>query len=661
MYGEYEPRFYTILDAEENCYYYTGGGNYDGCERISDGVFRLRSKDVRIDVSYGGSDGCGAVRQRTTITNTGDEPVSVELLSSAYVTGIGKGGSLPWAKNRFLIYYAHSCWTGEAQWRCSTAEAAGLYKTYNHGSQSSFRIGSQGSWSTCQHEPVVIIVDTELGKAWYAEADCGHGWFIDVGIRGYRDDTELCILISDCFERNDGWNRTLNKGECQTSCYSVTGCVDGGFEEALAELTRARRAYCRADFKDKVPPVCYNDYMNALWALPTKEKSLPLIDAAADAGCEYYVMDAGWYNVNKNDVYDLGMWEINDALFGDGGLKSIFDHVYSKDMKPGIWFEFESVGAGAKIIKEHPEYLLTRRGKPLGTTRLLFDFRQAGVREHIRSRIKALYDMGVRYIKNDYNTSTGTGVDPCGAASLHDHTESFYAFIDGIREEFPDLVIENCGSGAMRSDMETLSHFHLQSVSDQEDYFRLPSIVSGSEACIPPERCGVWAYPYPTKIDFRESFVPSKEFTDRFRDGKVTSYCMVTGLMGLLYLSGRIECADEFNKSLIKEAVDIYKATRGYIANSVPVYPSGTFDIDADGVNCFALNDKDDRVLMLAVWNNSDKAVNERIRIEKYVSDKPETVKSYPRINGCKTSLSGGYLSVGLPSGKSAAYVLIRY
>ena len=87
MYGEYEPRFYTILDAEENCYYYTGGGNYDGCERISDGVFRLRSKDVRIDVSYGGSDGCGAVRQRTTITNTGDEPVSVDRQGRLFTVG----------------------------------------------------------------------------------------------------------------------------------------------------------------------------------------------------------------------------------------------------------------------------------------------------------------------------------------------------------------------------------------------------------------------------------------------------------------------------------------------------------------------------------------------------------------------------------------------
>ena len=661
MYKEFKPCFYTSLDAEDNCYYFSGSGNFDGSTVLGDGVFKLKNKDAVVRCEYKGFENSGAARQRTTIENKGDKPLSVELLSSAYVTGIGKGGSKPWKEDRFLIYYTHSCWTGEAQWECTSPEAVGLYKTYNHGSQSSFRLSGQSSWSTCYHEPVVIVVDTELNKAWYAEIDCGHGWFTDVCIRGYRDDTELIIMTTDCFERNDGWHVELKKGESVSTCYSVTGCVDGGFEEALAELTMARREYMKTPFDNGVSPLCYNDYMNALWALPTKEKSLPLIDAAAKAGCEYYIMDAGWYSVNKDETKDLGMWEVDDSIFGDGGLQSIFDYVYYRGMKPGIWFEFESVGGNAEIIKEHPEYLLYRRGNPVGGGRLMFDFRQAGVRKHIRSRVKVLYDMGVRYIKNDYNANTGIGVDPDGAVSLHEHTKAFYDFIDDLRAEFPDLIIENCGSGAMRADMETLSHFHLQSVSDQEDYFRLPSIVSGTNACIPPERCGIWAYPYPTKIDFRESFVPTKEFADRFRDGKVTSYCMVTGLMGLMYLSGRIECADEFNMSLIKEATDIYKETRGYIAKSVPVYPTGTFCIDTNTVDCFGLNDREDRVLMLAVWNNSDEQARKQIYLSKYVTGTPEIVKPYPNIDGYKTNIISKFLQVDLPAGKSAVYVMIRY
>lgn len=657
MYKEYKPLFYVSVNAEDNCYYYSGAGNSDKAEETAPGSYLIRGGAARVDIEYSGCEKSNAVRQRTTLTNTSDKPFDVELLSSAFMSGIGEGGSRPWAKNRFIIHYTHSCWTGEAQWRHVYAEDAGLYRTYNHGSQSSFRLMSQSSWSSCYHEPVVIIEDTELKKAWYAQIDCGHGWCIDVCIRGYRDNICLCVLCTDCFERNDGWHKELLPDQSISTCYTVTGCVDGGFEESVAALTFARRSYC----KTTVPPLCYNDYMNALWALPTKEKTLPLVSAAAEAGCEYYVMDAGWYSVDHDEEKDLGMWEINNELFGDGGLQSIFDDIKAHGMKPGIWFEIESAGVESKIVKEHPEYILRRRGNMIGGRRVMLDFRQAGVREHIRRRIKALYDMGVRFIKNDYNANTGAGIDPDGASSLHEHTNAFYGFIDGIRAEFPDLIIENCGSGAMRSDMETLSHFHLQSVSDQEDYFRLPSIVSGSEACIPPELCGVWAYPYPTKIDFRKSFVPTKEFADRFKDGKVTVYCMVTGLMGLMYLSGRIECADEFNMGLIKEATLLYKENREYTVCSVPVYPTNTFDIDTDGIDSFGLYDAEHRVLTVAVWNNSDKPVNSDIELKKYIGKSAALSGVYPKIKGYSAALSDGVLRVSLPENKTAIYAMIKF
>ena len=35
--------------------------------------------------------------------------------------------------------------------------------------------------------------------------------------------------------------------------------------------------------------------MNCLWGDPTEAKELPMIAAAAKAGCEYFVIDAGWY------------------------------------------------------------------------------------------------------------------------------------------------------------------------------------------------------------------------------------------------------------------------------------------------------------------------------------------------------------------------------
>ena len=268
--------------------------------------------------------------------------------------------------------------------------------------------------------------------------------------------------------------------------------------------------------------------------------------------------------------------------------------------------------------------------------------------------------MGVRFIKNDYNANTGAGIDPNGAGSVREHAAAFYAFIDSLRRDFPDLIIENCGSGAMRSDIGTLSHFHLQSVSDQEDYFRLPSIVSGSAACYPPERCGVWAYPYPTKIDFRTTFSPSYAFSSQFSDGKLTSYACVTGLAGLTYLSGRIDAADGFNTELMKAAAELYKKYRRGTASSVPVYPTGTFDIDTDGLDTFGLNDAPSRTLRLAVWNNSDESRSAVIGLSKYITG-GSVVDRFPCVAGYSSSLEGTDLNITLPRGKSALFVVIGY
>ena len=63
--------------------------------------------------------------------------------------------------------------------------------------------------------------------------------------------------------------------------------------------------------------------MNCLWADPTTEKELPLIKAAAEAGCEYYCVDAGWYD--KGYWWDsVGEWLPSEERF-PGGIKELMD------------------------------------------------------------------------------------------------------------------------------------------------------------------------------------------------------------------------------------------------------------------------------------------------------------------------------------------------
>lgn len=125
-------------------------------------------------------------------------------------------------------------------------------------------------------------------------------------------------------------------------------------------------------------------------------------------------------------------------------------------------------------------------------------------------RVAYVYNVGYRYIKNDYNLSAIVGCTNnfdgnSPAKGLIENTNAFYDFIDSLYRNFLELIMENCSSGALREDNKTLRRFSLQSTSDQEIYINNPSIVMGSEAIMPPEKSGLWVYPYPSDSIVREN------------------------------------------------------------------------------------------------------------------------------------------------------------
>ena len=133
-------------------------------------------------------------------------------------------------------------------------------------------------------------------------------------------------------------------------------------------------------------------------------------------------------------------------------------------------------------------------------------------------------------------------------------------------------MLENCGSGGMRADYDMMRIFDIQSTSDQEIAANYPSIAQGALAHIPPEKAGMWAYPYPHLYD---EFYGGKEVDARKWDEESIVYTMLVGMSGVLYLSGRIDKATSLGKDLIMEGVECYKRIRGITARSYPTFPNG--------------------------------------------------------------------------------------
>ncbi|HEY3611155.1 MAG TPA: hypothetical protein VGL06_26915, partial [Pseudonocardiaceae bacterium] len=110
-------------------------------------------------------------------------------------------------------------------------------------------------------------------------------------------------------------------------------------------------------------------------------------------------------------------------------------------------------------------------------------------------------ELGVGYLKLDYNINGGVGTDTGGlspGAGLLAHNRAHLDWLDSVLDRYPGLTLENCASGGLRTDYAMLSRLHLQSTSDQQDFLRYPAIAAAAPSIMAPEQAANWAYPQPT-------------------------------------------------------------------------------------------------------------------------------------------------------------------
>lgn len=591
--------------------------------------------------------GTPVYKQRTRLENDGEKRFDFSKLDSAVVENV----CLSKRKMRdrvadgsINIYYALSGWQKEGQWRKVTPESVGLALTSGHDfERRTFRLESVSSLSTGSYFPMLLIEDKDEGKTYFFEVTGGHSWYIELSLQGYEADS--FVVKTGVADEKTGFYGRVESGKSFTTNYTLFGSVEGGFENAVKALIKFKRK--EAPLK-KVNPIVFNDYMNCNWAIETPERLIKLIDRAAEIGAEVFCIDDGWQN-------KLGEWYPDDEKFAGYGLKGIIDYIKSKGMIAGVWFEFESLPLSA-IKTLGNDALLTRNGKIIAEHRPLADFRCEKVVGYLYERVDELVNLGVGFIKNDHNNAEYIGTDSRGespAEGLMQNAAAFNAFIDGIRKKYPDIIIENCASGGTRQDHETLKRFDLQSISDQEDYLKFPSIIVGNSALVPPEKAGVWCYPYPLKFEDRENNDITEREKTEYRDGEQTIFNAVNAAMGLPYLSGRIENIDEINLKLYKEAVILFKELRAFVSNSYPIYPLGFLGICEKRAFSFGYADEDKNEIILAAWNLTDNAVTHKCDIDGNYD--AEII--YPRGAKEKVFFSHGTLTVEFSKGETARLI----
>ncbi len=572
---------------------------------------------IKVEVKEDYFEGINVIKQENTVLKTDETKCVLNGISSAFFGGI------PFEElDDIIVHYTDFAWQTEGQWKKETLRECGIHPGGNHGVFCAKKIFGIGTFSTEKHYPLVIMENMKTKKSYFFELEASTNWYIEIGVKA------KCAYIDACcaFENNDGWFLDMKKGDTYTTTPAVIGITEGGFNEAVNELLKYKRTVSLRGFDGKIP-VVFNTYMNSLWCNLSKDNLIPLIDAAKNAGADIFCMDAGWYDF-------LGDWNIKEESFGDMKLQGIIDYINKKGMKAGIWLESEGCDSQATAYTKYSDAICKRHGVTVGGGRVNMDFRCKEFKNFMVTVVDKLYNMGIRYIKNDYNMTTGIGIDgeKCPSYELREASETFCDFIEEISLKYPELIIENCGSGGMRCDGNMLKHFSIQSTSDLEYYQYYPSVMIGMNACIAPEKAGIWSYPYPllfSNQNKNEDEVFDSSYISQRKDGSETVFNMVTSMFGCMYLSGRPDKCGQYNFSLIKEGVAVYKSFCDKIKNSYPVFAEYPINTSDSYNTSFGLFNEEENTIILGVWNYNGKRTYS-VDLSKYLKENVEVKLLYP-------------------------------
>jgi alpha-galactosidase len=208
-----------------------------------------------------------------------------------------------------------------------------------------------------------------------------------------------------------------------------------------------------------------------------------LVDAAARAGVERFVLDDGWFSGRTDDARALGDWFV-DPVKWPAGLHTLIERVHAAGLDFGLWVEPEMVNPDSDLARAHPDWLLGSATAPTWRGQRVLDLANPEAYAYILDRLTALLaEYPIAYLKWDHNRDLLGG-------SVHRQTAALYRLIDAVRAAQPGLEIESCASGGGRIDLGILQRVDRVWTSDTNDPLERQQIQRYTGVLVPPEYLG---------------------------------------------------------------------------------------------------------------------------------------------------------------------------
>ncbi len=501
-------------------------------------------------------DGLRGLEINTAFRNGSNAPVTLDMLSSFVMDGLSpfRNDDNP---DVYRLHRFYAGWSLEGVHSSQSIEELGLEKSWVSWliSDNAERWGSQGCYPVDRFFPTAVFEDEENHVFWGAQIAHNATWQMELGrlgdylsFAGGLGDRHFC-----------GWKKNVAVGErfdAPTAYVAVaTECLDNVCH-ALTDMQKpARKQYGEVGV-----PTSFNEYC-ATWGTPTQEKMMQFADCLQEFGIKYLVIDAGWCKAGLEQAGN-GEWTFDTSIFPDA--KEMCRILRERGIIPGIWLEFECTTSGSALFEpEYDHMKLQRDGHVVTThsgTRSFWDMRRDDVKEHLYNKVIAfLKEYGFGYIKVDYNGNIGPHVDGAEsqAEALRQHAVEARRFFERMKQEIPDLIIENCASGGHRLEPSMMGASAVSSFSDAHESIEIPCIAANLHRLMLPAQELIWATLHGDDSDDR------------------LVYSLASVFLGRVCLSGPMTELNTAQRAIVKAAMDFYAKLTDIIENGDTTIVSG--------------------------------------------------------------------------------------
>ena len=482
--------------------------------------------------------GDNAFKLWTELHNTTTQPQTIDHVSSALLSGITPFAADD-APGDLFLHRFQAGWSSEGRHLQQQLEDLELERAWvPHGLRVE-RFGQAGSKPTQRWMPWVGIEQRSQGVIWALHYEAVGSWQAEV----LRRDDALSISIGEGDRLFANHQIILEPADTRTMPAAWVTVCQGDVQDTCARLTACQKTASPSSL-DADLPIIFNEWCTT-WGEPSHDNMVAIADRLQGTPCRYQVIDAGWYRPESGADWSKaqGDWLPNLHLFPHG-MKATCDAIRKRGLIPGLWFEFEVAGKESRLFNKSGLFL-HRDGLPIqdGMRRFL-DLRQQENRHYLQERMFGLIEeCGIGYIKVDYNGNTGSDVDGPNSpgANLASHMQQVVGIFKELKEQFPDLIIENCASGGQRLTPAYTTISDMHSFSDAHTCVDIPVIAGNVLSVIPASQSQIWAV------------LEADESLQRL------SYSLAATFLGRMCLSGDIHHLSDEAWSLAQEAMDFYR------------------------------------------------------------------------------------------------------